>query len=79
MLKLPIQDIFEAIKGEHWVKRPEANTSDPTRPEARDYYSFHNNKGHELLNAGLSASTLKISSNRAISKGTSLHSDSLSR
>ena len=65
-LKLPIQDVFEAIKGQLLVKSLEANTHDPARPEARDYCSFHNKRDTELLNVGLSASTLKILSSKAI-------------
>jgi len=47
LLKLPIQDIFEAIKGQPWVKHPEAKPHDPARPGAKDYYSFHDSKGHQ--------------------------------
>jgi len=45
-LKLPIQDVFEAIKGQPWVKHQEAKSHDPTRPKAKDYFSFHDCKAH---------------------------------
>jgi len=44
--KLPIQDVFEAIKGQPWVRRLKAKTLDHVRPGVRDYCSFHDNKGH---------------------------------
>ena len=46
-LKLPIQDVFEAIKGQPWVKHPEAKQHDPARPEAKNYCSFHDSKRHQ--------------------------------
>ena len=45
--KLPIQDVFEAIKGQPWVKHPEVKPHDATRLGAKDYYSFHDCKGHQ--------------------------------
>ena len=46
-LKLSIQDVFEAVKGQIWVKRPEAKTHDLARRGAKDYCSFHNSQGHQ--------------------------------
>jgi len=45
-LKLPIQDVFEAIPGQPWVCHLKAKTSDHVRLGAKDYSSFHDNKGH---------------------------------
>jgi len=45
-LKLSIQDVFKAIKGQPWVKCPEAKPHDFARPRAKVYCSIHDNKGH---------------------------------
>jgi len=74
-LKLPIQDAFEAIKGQLWVKRPEANTRDPTHPKLETTVPSTTTRDTELLNASLSASFLKILSSKAISESTSLHTE----
>jgi len=44
-LKLPIQDVYEAIKNQPWVKRPESKQHNLARPGAKDYRFFHDNKG----------------------------------
>ena len=49
LLKLPIHDVFEAIKGQSWVKRPEVKPHDPAHPGAKDYCSFHDSKGHQTF------------------------------
>jgi len=48
-LKLPIQDVFEAIKGQPWVKRPKTKLHELIRPGVKDYYSFHDRKGHQTF------------------------------
>ena len=43
-LKLPIKDIFEAIKSQPWVRRQDAKTHDPFVPERKT--TVHSDKGH---------------------------------
>ena len=45
-LKLPIKEVFQAIKNEPWVKRLSPIQSDPSRPGAKEYCSFHDVMGH---------------------------------
>jgi len=70
-LKLPIQDVFEAIKGQPWVKHPKVKQNDPARLGTKDYCSFHDNKVTGPLNTGLFVSTSKLSSSKAVSESTS--------
>ena len=39
-LKLPIEEVFQAIKDEPWVKRLSSIQSDPSGPEQRSTTSF---------------------------------------
>jgi len=74
-LKLPIQDVFEAIKGQPWVKHPEAKQHDSACPGVKDYCSFHDSKRHLTSECQSLRSTLRILSSRAISESTSSHSE----
>ena len=40
-LKFSIQDVFETIKGQRWVKHPKPKSHDSPRLEMKDYCSFH--------------------------------------
>ena len=45
-LKLLIQDIFKAIQDQPWVSHLNVKMHDSVRLGAKDYCSFHDNKGH---------------------------------
>ena len=43
----PINDIFNAIKDQPWVRRPKLNQHDLTLLRVGEYYSFHESSFHE--------------------------------
>jgi len=48
-LRLPINEVFNAIKDQSWVKRPEPIQYNPMLPGAEEYYSYHDSKGHQTV------------------------------
>jgi len=47
-LKLPIEEVFQAIKDEPWVKRPSPIQNDPSRLGSKEQCSFHDGMGHKI-------------------------------
>ena len=45
--RLPINEVFNAIKDQPWVRRPKPIQHDPTLSEVEDYCSYHDSKGYK--------------------------------
>jgi len=61
LLKLPIQDVFEVIKGQLWMRRPKPKPHNPSYFRTKDYCSFTTTRDIGLPNVNLSASTRRPS------------------
>ena len=48
-LRLPINDVFSAIKDQPWVRGPKPIQHDSALSEVEDYYSYHDSKGHKIV------------------------------
>jgi len=48
-LRLPINEVFNAMKDKLWVRRPRLNWYNPTHPGAEEYYSYHDIRGHKTI------------------------------
>jgi len=50
-LTLPINEVFTVIKDQPWVRRLTPIQHDPALPEAEDYCSYHDSKGHKTAHS----------------------------
>ena len=48
-LNLPINQVFRAIQGQPWVKRPRLLKHDPTCPRVEEYCSYHDSWGFNTI------------------------------
>ena len=48
-LGLYINEVFNAIKNQSWIKRLKSIQYNPTLPEVEENYSYYNNKGHQTV------------------------------
>ena len=46
---LPINEIFNAIKDQLWVRRPRPIHYNPKLPRVEEYCSFHDSKGYKTI------------------------------
>ena len=48
-LRLPINEVFNAIKDQQWVKRLKPIQYNPILLRVEEYYSYHDSKGHQTI------------------------------
>ena len=48
-LRLPIDEVFNVIKDQSWVRRPKSIQYDLALPITKEYYSYHYSKAHQTI------------------------------